>query len=318
MSFLNPIDKDVVGIPPPSKHTVQNPQMRGAFPDKTESIGSSGGNTHTKAQSILRRKLVRCDQRCILSGTIRQTIQAAHLMNDIRDLRSKANRLLRSNINATLIEVHEHNQLDIYGSYMLILSPKQLSQIHLALRNANTAWEVAVAQDPTQAREIDTRSAPYAVTEIQLVILQQDAFLPQNQPILILDFSARSIMNASRPSSIVPSGNNWRTYRVDPTDCTRLIDKAISAPLPPIPFDHRDKAAGLSPFALIVNAHFKIRGLPTNHPAFVRWYHILEQLVTEIFYLPVTFQDPHRLEVLIPLSVDIPTMQDIDNMDMDF
>ncbi|KAF9472100.1 hypothetical protein BDN70DRAFT_887405 [Pholiota conissans] len=157
----------------------------------------------SRIDTILRYKLLACDQRSFLTGSAVPDIEPAHILAPIRnDPVRKAevekfltqqrfhcpqskDFVLDSVENTILLESSLHIQWRDYGTFCFVPAEHDAKAMLAALRESNTQWEYQVRRNCNDnIRPLDLSQPPFKQPHWDVLILRH-AFLPEGQKIAI-------------------------------------------------------------------------------------------------------------------------------------
>lgn len=206
-------------------------------------------------------------------------------------------------LNEDPVEAQLRGDLDMYGSFCIVIPRQQITMIIDTLLRSNRDWEVRAKSDPRAPRNLNVRQTigspygmrpyisqikqhPFVVRKCVLLVLRPDLFLPGNRPLpinirrVLRNPDGRRVAETGRPSWVQFHLQHNRPYLADPNGREFTEFDYISK---------RGPDQGLSIFSLLVNANSKLQGVKqrTNNTPHIKDYiKLVEDAVKAIFFVP--------------------------------
>ncbi|CAA7269622.1 unnamed protein product [Cyclocybe aegerita] len=281
----------------------------------------------TQEHKILRYRLLACDQRSFLTGSRRVDMQAAHIINTVReDDRRKANveelltqqRLhhssfqtfdLDSIINGILLEATYHVQWDVYGTFCIVPAVDDARAMLSALRTSNQQWTVNEFND-RPARPLDVGVAPFDRPKWDVVILHPRGLLPDGETLPIAQGRYFETQTSSPPQNAQVTWTYWTASSdqlVSPSDPNDFFPPFTAQDARSM--THNRPSPPISSLAMVVNANAKLQSFMKDHrasatPRITMFANLVSELMDEIFFVPRGFRS--RLDDYDSLSLQAP------------
>ncbi|KAF8972065.1 hypothetical protein BDZ97DRAFT_1783040 [Flammula alnicola] len=286
---------------PPNPHIGDgnNALVRALAPPSDTAQTDSEWSPESRDDKALRHRLLACDQRSFLTGSAVADLQAARIINAVRNnvtLKREVEDyltqqrlqppsigrfLLDSTNNAILLESNLRIQWELYGTYCFVPAEDDANAMLDALRQSNEEWG-------------HVSKAPFHRPSWDVIVLHPHALLPEGLALGIA--KDRSFYVTGQPAP--PASQLTWTWWTASGDCLRS-NLPPNDPLTPFTATDVRSEFRLSPFsslAMVINAHCKLQQFMRDHGPSAssrvqKFAQLMSELVTEIFFVPDGFNN---------------------------
>ncbi|KAF9483677.1 hypothetical protein BDN70DRAFT_929026 [Pholiota conissans] len=296
-----------------SRDTMSSALLPPLYPVETDSECPH----EARVDSVLRHKLLACDQRSFLTGSVVADIEPAHILAPVRNDKvrkdevekfltqqrfhhPKSGRFILDSVeNSILLESNLYIQWRDYATFCFVPAEADAKAMLTSLRKSNTLWQEKVDCNPGKAiiRPLDMSQSPFNQPRWDVLLLYPHALLPDNQGLLISQ--RRTFYTPGETLHGDPA--EWTFWWPYMNSLTRPTNNGRRDYLPPFVAQDVRAAFGeppISSLAMIVNAQNKVqqfvddlhasRGLYLSviPPRIGRYADLLSDLVETIFFVP--------------------------------
>ncbi|KAK1230620.1 hypothetical protein PQX77_006282 [Marasmius sp. AFHP31] len=328
MSFYDPLGQQIDLLEhyrPP-----KNPLRHGDFdfrapsePQSQFSLGMSLASSlkhdrqRKKESETILRRLIRTDQRAVLTGANTALLQASHLVNAIRRKKSvvkkgykeaverylttlefagNQNFKLDGRANLILLNVEDHYALGMYG--LIAFSPGKvfLEGLRNQLRSDNEDWDRRTrSRYGFASRDLKWNQGfydAYQADQWEVLVLCPEDLLSDGQRRLVLPHSKRTWRASNKQVPTPCTMDDWiLCHVIDKESEARLgfLDRGEEKPLKLTFHDLRERKERVSVFSLITNLASKLRTHRRYHPEDARFdelFELVEDVMGLIFHVP--------------------------------